>query len=439
MPAGPPWACGSPPDGPFVVAVDLGVDRVVAARVGLGGVVRERAETIISGSEAWQVGATVAGLVRQVVAQAPATSPLVGIGISVPGMVRHSDGLIRLAPNLDWHDVSFGGIVLAALGVDVPVSLANDADLGALAEHQRGAGVGVEDLIYVSGFVGVGAGVISGGHRLEGAGGYAGEIGHLRFNPDGKPCHCGNLGCWETEVGAYAIAEAIRCPKDRVHQLGEVLDAFEEAPRELRAIGSAIGQGLASIVNLFNPQVVVMGGYFDAIYTLVRAEIDEGLADRALPAALESVLLSAAGPGPGLGAPRGRRDGLRAALRRPRHGAGQRDPGRRGPPGGMSPAEYLGRVSDNDFEDQLTSEDTLDDPEKEVEDELDRGSPPPDRWSAGQGFGNTAFEEATGESLDQRVAQEEPEADPYAGDRWRRRGPRRRRGRRPARRPSGRS
>jgi hypothetical protein len=70
-------------------------------------------------------------------------------------------------------------------------------------------------------------------------------------------------------------------------------------------------------------------------------------------------------------------------------------------------------VSDNDFEDQLTSEDTLDDPEGEVDDELDRGSPPPDRWSTGQGFGNTAYEEATGESLDQRVAQEEPEPDPY--------------------------
>ena len=70
-------------------------------------------------------------------------------------------------------------------------------------------------------------------------------------------------------------------------------------------------------------------------------------------------------------------------------------------------------MSDNDFEDQLTSEDTLDDPEKEVEDELDRGYSPPERWSPGQGFGNTAYEEATGESLDQRVAQEEPEADPY--------------------------
>jgi predicted NBD/HSP70 family sugar kinase len=280
------------PDGPFVVAVDLGVDRVVAARVGLGGVVRERAETIIAGSEAWQVGSIVAGLVREVVAEAPITSPLVGIGISVPGMVRRGDGLIRLAPNLEWHDVSFGGIVLAALGVDVPVTLGNDADLGAVAEHQRGAGVGVDDLIYISGNVGVGAGVITGGRRLEGAGGYAGEIGHLRFNPVGKPCHCGNVGCWETEVGAHAIAKAIRCPQDRVPQLGAVLDGYEKAPRELGDIGIAIGQGLASLVNMFNPRVVVMGGYFDAMYTLVRAEIDEGLAEWALPAALESVSLT---------------------------------------------------------------------------------------------------------------------------------------------------
>jgi predicted NBD/HSP70 family sugar kinase len=280
------------PDGPFVVGVDLGVDRVLVARVGLGGTVLQRAQTVIAGSEAWQVGATVAGLVREVVEDAPTTSPMVGIGISVPGMVRRSDGLIRLAPNLEWHDVSFGGIVLAALGVNVPVSLGNDADLGALAEHQRGAGVGVGDLIYISGNVGVGAGVISGGLRLEGADGYLGEVGHLRFNPAGKPCHCGNLGCWETEVGAHAIAAAIRCPEDKVPQLGEVLDGFERAPRELRSIGTAIGQGLANIVNMFNPQVVVLGGYFDAMYTLVRPEIDKGLAERALPAAFESVSLA---------------------------------------------------------------------------------------------------------------------------------------------------
>lgn len=285
-------------DGPFVIAVDLGVDRAVVARVGLGGRVLERAQApVLSDGEAWQVGAAVAALIRRVVEGAPATAALVGIGISVPGLVRRSDGLIRLAPNLEWHDVSFGGIVLAALGLDVPVSLANDADLGALAEHIRGAGVGVDDLIYVSGNVGVGAGVITGGVRLEGAGGYAGEVGHLRFNPQGRPCHCGNRGCWETEVGGHAIAEAISCPPDKVAQLDEVLEGYTKPTPELRATGSALGQGLASIVNTFNPRLIVLGGYFRSLYPLVRAEVNAGLADRALPAPLESVTLVV----PGLG------------------------------------------------------------------------------------------------------------------------------------------
>jgi predicted NBD/HSP70 family sugar kinase len=285
-------------EGPYVIAVDLGVDRAVVARVGLGGRVLQRAQAPMHhDGEAWQVGAAVAGLIRQVVEDARPAAPLVGVGISVPGLVRRSDGLIRLAPNLEWHDVSFGGIVLAALGLDVPVSLANDADLGALAEHRRGVGVGIDDLIYVSGNVGVGAGVIMGGHRLEGAAGYAGEVGHLRFNPDGRPCHCGNRGCWETEVGAHAIAEAIHCPPDKVAQLDEVLDGFGEPSPELRATGTAVGQGLASIINIFNPRMVVLGGYFRSLYTLVRAEVNAGLADRALPAPLETVTLAL----PGLG------------------------------------------------------------------------------------------------------------------------------------------
>lgn len=285
-------------DGPYVIAVDLGVERAVVARIGLGGRILQRSQAPVhSHGEAWQVGASVASLIRTVVEDAPASAPLVGIGISVPGLVRRSDGLIRLAPNLEWNDVSFGGIVLAALGLDIPVSLANDADLGALAEHTRGAGVGIDELIYVSGNVGVGAGVITGGHRLEGAGGYAGEIGHLRFNPNGRLCHCGNRGCWETEVGGLAIAEAIHCPPDKVAQLDEVLDGFGKPSPELRATGTALGQGLASIVNMFNPQMVVLGGYFRSLYMLVGSEVNAGLTDQALPAPLESVTLAL----PGLG------------------------------------------------------------------------------------------------------------------------------------------
>lgn len=285
-------------NGPYVIAVDLGVDRAVVARVGLGGKVFERGQAAIpDDTEAWQVGASVATLIRDVVSWAPPDAPLLGIGIGVPGLVRRNDGLVRQAPNLGWHDVSFGSIVLAALSLDVPVSLGNDADLGALAENRRGAAVGVDDLIYISGNVGVGAGVISGGARLEGAGGYAGEVGHLNFDPDGAACHCGSRGCWETFVGAHAIAASISYPLDDVVRLDEALEGFPTAPRELRPVAGDIGRGIAAVVNAFNPSVVILGGYFRPMYRMLRSEVQAGLAERALAPALESVRLTL----PGLG------------------------------------------------------------------------------------------------------------------------------------------
>ncbi|MEQ6903011.1 ROK family transcriptional regulator [Nocardioides sp. YIM 152588] len=284
--------------GPYVVAVDLGVDRAVAARVGLGGQVFERAEaTIAPGAEAWQVGAAVAGLIRHVVAVADRSTSLLGIGVSVPGMIRRSDGLIRQAPNLGWQDVSFGSILLAALGLDVPVTLGNDGDLGAFAEHRRGVGIGVDDLVYISGNVGVGSGVIAGGMRIQGAGGYAGEIGHLSFDPAGAPCHCGSRGCWETVVGAHAIAEAIGCPAEQVVRLGEVLDGYATPPRALRPIAANLGRGLAAVANAFNPSMLILGGYFRPLHRLLRAEITAGLAERALGPAKEALRITS----PGLG------------------------------------------------------------------------------------------------------------------------------------------
>lgn len=279
--------------GPYVVAVDLGVDQVEVARVGLGGVVRERVRAPVDPTaEAWQVGAAIAALVRRVARDAPPAAPLAGIGMSVPGLVRRSDGLVRLAPNLGWVDVSPGSIILAALGVDVPVSLGNDADLGALAEHSRGVGVGIDDLIFISGNVGVGAGVVAGGQRLEGAGGYAGEVGHMVVDPQGRDCHCGNRGCFETEVGAHAIAEAIGCPEGAAASLGDVLDGYDTPPPALHRIGRQLGEGLSGVVNAFNPQVVVLGGYFRALHRLVPGDIAAGVQARTLPAPLESLVLA---------------------------------------------------------------------------------------------------------------------------------------------------
>ncbi|KAA1375943.1 ROK family transcriptional regulator [Aeromicrobium fastidiosum] len=284
--------------GAYVLAVDLRVDGLTVARVGLGGVIQSRATGPVPvAHDPHAISDSVVELMRLVVKDVEPDSVLVGVGVGVPGIIRAEDGLVRLAPNLDWHDVPFAQILGDRLGaIGTPV-LGNDADLGALAEHLRGAGVGVEDLVYLSGEVGVGAGVIVSGHKLEGAGGYAGEIGHMPFHPEGKLCHCGARGCWETEIGADAIAAAIGCPPERVGALGEFLEGVHGASPELRLVGSHLGRGIAGIVNMLNPRVIVLGGYLRPLFPLVQDDVEAQLEVHALTAPRELVRVAL----PGLG------------------------------------------------------------------------------------------------------------------------------------------
>jgi predicted NBD/HSP70 family sugar kinase len=290
---------GPAPDGAHVLAVDVRVDGLAVARVGLGGAVLSRATGPIPASrDPHAVADAIMDMLRLVVRDVSPTSALVGVGMAVPGVVRRSDGLVRLAPNLGWVDVPFSRIMSERLGGIAPVELGNDADLGALSEHLRGAGVDVADLVYLSGEVGVGAGIVVDGHQLAGAGGYAGEVGHLTLDPNGLECHCGNRGCWETQVGAHAIAEAIGLPLDRVASLGELLDGLQDVDDRLRVVGRQLGRGIANVVNLLNPQVVVVGGYMRSLYPLVRQEVDAALHEAALVAPRELVRVEL----PGLGA-----------------------------------------------------------------------------------------------------------------------------------------
>ena len=296
--AGRPSVDVRPRPGAYVLAVDLRVDGLNVARVGLGGVIRARATgPVPPDHDPETISSSVVDLMRLVVRDLEPGAALVGVGVGVPGIIRGKDGLVRLAPNLGWHDVPFAEILAKRIGsAGMPV-LRNDADLGALAEHLRGAGVDVDDLVYLSGEVGVGAGIIVAGRKLEGAGGYAGEIGHMPYLPDGKLCHCGARGCWETEVGAPAIALAVGCPPERIAALGEFLASVHEATPELRVVGRHLGRGLASAVNLLNPQVIVLGGYMRSLFPLVREDVESALAVHALAAPREQVLVTLAGLG----------------------------------------------------------------------------------------------------------------------------------------------
>ena len=292
-------------DGATVLAVAVTVDRVAAALVGLGGsVIASRG--IDRRREAGTVDSTVAAIVDLVGALrsdgAAGADRLVGVGVAVAGLVRRADGLVRMAPNLGWTDVPVGEVLGRALGIDAPVHVANEADLGALAELRRGVATGVDDLAFVFGEVGVGGGLIVGGRPLTGAAGYGGEVGHMPVRTDGRPCRCGSSGCWETEVGEEALLALGGYPPDGGRAAVESLIAAASAgePRALAAleeVGRWLGVGIAGLVNLFDPDLVVLGGLFARIHPYVERAVEERVAGRALaaPRALVRVVPSILG------------------------------------------------------------------------------------------------------------------------------------------------
>lgn len=188
---------------------------------------------------------------------------IVAAGVSVPGVVRHADGAVRAAPHLGWVDVPLGERLAGALRV--PVTVAGDAELGALAEHARGVAREVDNLVYVAADAGVGGGVISGGAPLRGAGGYLGELGHMVVRPDGRACPCGRRGCWETEIGAVALHRALGldggAPRGELIAELRALRARPAAEQSGR-LGEFAGWltlGLVNVVNLLAPELVVLG------------------------------------------------------------------------------------------------------------------------------------------------------------------------------------
>jgi predicted NBD/HSP70 family sugar kinase len=282
----------------YVLAIDLRVDRSIVALVGYGGAVLARREHRHRRGQERRIVAQLAQACRAVLAEAPADGIGVGIGVGVPGLVRHADGVVRFAPNLGWTDVPLGDLLAAELGLAWPVHIGNDSDLGAIAERVRGAARGCTHVIYLSGQIGVGGGVIVDGRLLVGAGGYGGEVGHMQVNPKGRECRCGSVGCWETEIGEAALrANAGR--SDRASAADIVAAAAtgdKVAAKAVRSAGRWLGVGVANLVNIFNPDVIIFGGALRDVLPATRDQVTDRLS-RALSAPAEHVLLAL----PGLG------------------------------------------------------------------------------------------------------------------------------------------
>ena len=169
-----------------------------------------------------------------------------------------------------------------------------------VAEYLRGAARGKQDVLYVRGEVGVGGGVVVDGELLKGAGGYAGEVGHIVVKPGGRVCSCGARGCWEAEIGDAAIIRAVgRDPResDIEDVLNDVAVGNRRSISGVRKTGEWVGLGLASLVNLFNPRVVVLGGTLGALYPTMEPTLAAAYA-RALGPIREQALLVRSDLGP---------------------------------------------------------------------------------------------------------------------------------------------
>jgi predicted NBD/HSP70 family sugar kinase len=204
---------------------------------------------------------------------------LLGVGVSVAGLVDATSGTIKYAPTLGWRDVALQAGVTEALGGRAPVLLDNDANFAALAElrRRRRDGQPTASLVYLTGTYGISAGIITGGVLWRGERGLAGELGHLNVEADGRKCVCGRRGCLDTRAGLSAIIasclESASTPRragrtpvgisagvDEVASLAQsgdqgVIEALAEA-------GAWLGRGAALVCAMLDPRTVVLGGHY---------------------------------------------------------------------------------------------------------------------------------------------------------------------------------
>jgi predicted NBD/HSP70 family sugar kinase len=262
------------PDSVCGIGLDVHVDHVGVLVADLGGEVLFQRKTVVD-VPALGPERTLDQLAQLVTEAMAGLKNAIGVTVSVPGLVDTDAGTVPFSPRLRWRDVAIVDGLAARTGLPLDqIVVDNDANLGAMAEL---ATMDVADLVYLTGDFGIGGGVIADGRLIRGVGGFAGEIGHMAMDQLGPYCSCGRRGCWETQVGLGALLHACADPDDPIRDPALDLDqrmrtirtrAEQHDRRTLDAlhkIGISLGVGVSYLVNLLNPAVVVLGGYFAAL------------------------------------------------------------------------------------------------------------------------------------------------------------------------------
>lgn len=284
-----------PPSAGLLVGVRLepAAIRIVASL--LDGTVVEHHQIPGSTDVATAIGRMSDGVGR-VLAAGGAGLPLRAVGVGVPALMDRAGRLV-LAPNLGWRDVPIGAMLQQAL--PAPVHVDNDTKAAALAERLFGTCREVEDFVYLTGHSGVGGGLFLGRRLYRGAHGFAGEIGHVTVEPDGRPCACGKRGCLETYVSEAAIlsrAQARGRPLADIWEAAEAARAGDAVVRGLlEEAGDRLGLAVSHAANLLDPTLVVLGGNLAVVADFVLPALRRSL-DRHVLAPLRGTLRLAVSP-----------------------------------------------------------------------------------------------------------------------------------------------
>jgi predicted NBD/HSP70 family sugar kinase len=280
-------------DGPVALAAQVHADGFRAALVGLGG----RIVATAPGCETVDADpAKVLGSVVEAGAELLRTTGrrCVGAGLAVPSAVAEPDGLALNPLHLAWPVGApvrriFAECVRAA-GLTGPAFAGNDVNLAALAEHRHGAGRGARDLLCVAtGHRGVGGALVLDGRLHTGSSGLALEVGHLTVNPEGRPCHCGSRGCLDVEADPLALLiEAGREPGPELSLLQQANDLLRtryddpSVRTAAEALVDRLGLGLAGLVNILNPDRIILGGLHRTLLDADPGRLRAVVADRSL-------------------------------------------------------------------------------------------------------------------------------------------------------------
>jgi glucokinase-like ROK family protein len=296
------------PKGGFAVGLELGVDFISVILTDFAAQVQWR-EKVASDPNEDQINILdrAAALTQHALdfGLAQGLRPL-GIGVGVPGLVDLRQGKLVFAPNLHWNNVPLR--LIWSQRFNLPIFVENEANAAALGEYYFGAARGVENFIYLSAGIGLGSGIVIDGQLFRGSSGYASEVGHMTVDPDGELCGCGKRGCWETQVGPRAVLRRVRktletgvssilCDMvdedlERITFESVVQAAQREDPVALRAlqeVGERLGVGVANLVNVFNPELIVLGGALNLASSILLPIIERVVLENALPPSCENL------------------------------------------------------------------------------------------------------------------------------------------------------